>query len=84
MWISAPDNGISACVANSSDPNWPACNVQRLYDATTGWPVGIAAEQTAPWLVATPQNVRFELKELKRRWPYDKIVRIAYLDQIGI
>jgi hypothetical protein len=74
VWIAAPPNGIDACLANSSDVNWPACNVQMVYDAQNGWPVGYAAENSASWLFATPQNVRHELKELKTRWPYDKIV----------
>ncbi|KAL5522617.1 hypothetical protein ACEPAG_8634 [Sanghuangporus baumii] len=79
LFVAAPENGIVACVANSSDPNWPSCNVQMSYDATTGWPVGIAATETAPWLMATPQNVRFELKEMQRRWSYDKI----YISEFG-
>ncbi|KAL5480934.1 hypothetical protein ACEPAI_9875 [Sanghuangporus weigelae] len=79
LFIAAPENGIAACVANSSDPNWPGCNVQMSYDAATGWPVGIAATETTPWLIATPQSVRFELKEMQRRWPYDKI----YISEFG-
>lgn len=74
-WIAAPENGIEACIANSNDPNWPACNVQQLYDAGTGWPVGIAAELAATWLRATPQNVRHELQQLKKHWSFDKVVR---------
>lgn len=74
LWVAAPENGIAACVGNSSDPNWPTCYLQMTYDSETGWPIGIAATQSATWLWATPQRVRFELKEMKRRWPYDKIV----------
>ncbi|KAL5499105.1 hypothetical protein ACEPAH_1623 [Sanghuangporus vaninii] len=79
VFIAAPENGIAACVANSSDPNWPTCNVQQYYDAATGWPVGTAATESATWLYATPQNLRYELKEMQRRWPYDKI----YISETG-
>ena len=73
-WTAAPPNGIDACVANSNDVNWPACNVQVLYNSETNWPVGIAAENAASWLLATPQNARYELKEIQKRWPSEKIV----------
>ncbi|KAL5523033.1 hypothetical protein ACEPAF_1300 [Sanghuangporus sanghuang] len=79
VFVAAPENGIVACVANSSDPNWPVCNVQMTYDAATGWPVGIAATESTTWLFATPQNVRSELKEMRRRWPYNKI----YISEFG-
>ena len=73
-WIAAPPNGIDACVANSSDVNWPACNVEMLYNSETNWPVGIAADNPDSWLFATPQNVRYELKQMQKRWPTNKIV----------
>ncbi|EJC97652.1 glycoside hydrolase [Fomitiporia mediterranea MF3/22] len=79
VWIAAPENEISACAANSSDPNWPTCNVQVYYDSATGWPIGYVPEPTQNWLFATPQNLRYELKELKKRWPYDKI----YISEFG-
>ncbi|EJC97654.1 glycoside hydrolase family 1 protein [Fomitiporia mediterranea MF3/22] len=79
LWVAAPENGIAACASNSSDPNWPACNIQLFYDSATGWPIGYTPEATANWLAATPQNVRHELKELNKRWPYDKI----YIAEFG-
>ena len=74
-WISAPDNGIAACLEDPTDPNWPACYVARQYDAATGWPVGIAGELFA----ATPQNVRHDLKEIHTRWPSPKIVSTLFV-----
>ncbi|EJC97658.1 glycoside hydrolase family 1 protein [Fomitiporia mediterranea MF3/22] len=78
-WTAAPENGIAACVANSNDVNWPACNIEVRYDAATGWPVGIAAEAAASWLTATPQNLRYELKQIMQRWKPKKI----YISEFG-
>ncbi|KAL5499119.1 hypothetical protein ACEPAH_1637 [Sanghuangporus vaninii] len=78
-WTAAPENGIAACVADSSDPNWPTCNVQMLYDAAAGWPVGIPAEAAASWLRASPQLLRYELGEINKRWPSKKI----YISEFG-
>ena len=78
-WTSAPDNGLAACVSNSSDPTWPSCNVQRIYDATTLWPIGIAADAAVGWNWASPQNLRYELKEITKRWRPKKIVIVTCL-----
>ncbi|EMD35185.1 glycoside hydrolase family 1 protein [Gelatoporia subvermispora B] len=78
--IAAPPNGIAACAANPDDVNFPACNVNVFYDSETNWPLGYSPEHSADtWLMFTPQNLRYELKELKKRWPYDKI----YVSEFG-
>ncbi|EJC97653.1 glycoside hydrolase family 1 protein [Fomitiporia mediterranea MF3/22] len=77
--IAAPEDGIAACASNSSHPNWPTCNIPVFYDSATGWPLGYAADAKAGWLMATPQNVRFELGEIKKRWPSKKI----YIGEFG-
>ncbi|THH11422.1 hypothetical protein EW145_g666 [Phellinidium pouzarii] len=72
-WVAAPPNGINACLANISDPNWPACSVEILYDAATGWPAGNAGDTQSTWLMATPSRLRYELGAIRQRWPYNKI-----------
>jgi beta-glucosidase/6-phospho-beta-glucosidase/beta-galactosidase len=48
----APDKGIDACLANSSDPLFPTCaNNSYTYSAQDGgWNVGYAADPGSPWL----------------------------------
>ncbi|KAI5119982.1 hypothetical protein M0805_004427 [Coniferiporia weirii] len=79
QWVTAPPNGIPACVANVSDPNWPVCSVQIGYDASTGWPAGNAGDTQSTWLAATPSWLRYELGAIKSRWPYNKI----YISEYG-
>ena len=82
-YVAAPPNGINACLADSSDVNWPQCNVGKLFNSETNWPIGIAAEAAATWLRATPQFVRYELGEMFKRWPSKKIVRqLSAYDQL--
>ena len=59
-YSTAPPNGIAACVANTSDPNWPVCSVTSQYD-TNNWGIGPYADPGSPWLVASPGFVRYEL-----------------------
>ncbi len=47
LWVKAPDEGIDACVANTSDPLWPGCNELAYFDSDYGWPAGPAADPVA-------------------------------------
>ena len=48
----APDGGIAACTANSSNPLYPTCaNTSYSYPAADGgWNIGYAADPGSPWL----------------------------------
>jgi len=52
QFTSAPDIGIAACLANSSDPLFPTCaNTTYQYPASLGgWDLGPAADPGSPWL----------------------------------
>jgi len=78
-FIAAPPNGIAACVANISDPNWPGCNVLYEYDSNFGWPAGNAADPGSNWLQGTPLTLRYALKQIQQRWPTKKI----YISEYG-
>ncbi|KAK7054366.1 hypothetical protein VNI00_003560 [Paramarasmius palmivorus] len=78
QYITAPDEGIEACVSDPSHPAWPACNVVKEFDSR-GWAAGISADPNAPWLQATPLQLRGYLAELQRRWPTNKM----YLAEFG-
>ncbi|OCH87182.1 glycoside hydrolase family 1 protein [Obba rivulosa] len=74
LYIAAPPNGIADCASNPADVNYPGCYVNVFYDSETNWPIGYSPEHSADtWLMFTPQNLRNELKELKKRWTFDKI-----------
>ena len=73
-WIAEPPNGLAACIANPEDVNYPQCNVGVDYNATSGWPVGNAADTQSTWLLATPSWLRYELSEINKRWKPKKIV----------
>jgi beta-glucosidase/6-phospho-beta-glucosidase/beta-galactosidase len=62
--ISAPPNGISACAANTSDPNYPSCIVQKQITAS-GWDIGFAADTGASWLKSVPSGLRTFLNYLQ-------------------
>ncbi|KAJ3905960.1 glycoside hydrolase superfamily [Lentinula edodes] len=72
-WNAAPPEGIDACVSNSSDPLWPSCNVEVMFDFNTGWASGPASDPLTSWLQATPQFLRSSFKEYHRRWPAPRI-----------
>ncbi len=76
QWVKAPDEGIDACVANTSDPLWPVCNEPVLFDSDYGWADGPAADPSATWLQATPVAIRTLLKDIHSRWPSNKLVGV--------
>ncbi|KAK0443127.1 glycoside hydrolase superfamily [Desarmillaria tabescens] len=79
QWVRAPEEGIDACVANTSHPLWPVCNEPVLFDSDYGWAIGPAADPLATWLQATPVAVRTLLKGLHSRWPSNKL----YVSEFG-
>ncbi|KAJ3889106.1 glycoside hydrolase family 1 protein [Lentinula edodes] len=74
FYIAAPPDGLSACINNSSHPDWPTCNLETQYDSNAGWAVGPAADPLSDWLQATPQFLRDSFREYHKRWPSPKIV----------
>ncbi|KAK4540488.1 hypothetical protein LTR36_009126 [Oleoguttula mirabilis] len=56
-YAAAPPNGIAACVANRSDPNFPVCAVSDSV-APDGFPLGPNSDAGASWLYSTPGGVR--------------------------
>ncbi|KAJ5626041.1 glycoside hydrolase [Penicillium lagena] len=58
----AVPNGVAACQANSSDPNWPLCVLESQTTAD-GWDIGFTAGNAANagWLKSVPQGVRMLL-----------------------
>jgi beta-glucosidase len=56
-YAAAPPNGIQACVANKSDPNYPVCAVTTSI-APDGFPIGPNSDAGATWLYSTPFGVR--------------------------
>ncbi|KAJ3765471.1 glycoside hydrolase family 1 protein [Lentinula raphanica] len=72
-WNAAPPEGIDACVKDFSNPAWPACNLEVMFDLN-GWASGPASDPLSPWLQATPQFLRTSFKEYHRRWPTSKII----------
>ncbi|KAF5387514.1 hypothetical protein D9757_006593 [Collybiopsis confluens] len=73
-WNAAPPEGIDACANNMSDPLWPSCNLEVLFDFNTGWASGPASDPLTPWLQATPQFVRPSFIQYHKRWPSPKII----------
>ncbi|KAK5678543.1 hypothetical protein LTS10_008987 [Elasticomyces elasticus] len=53
----APPNGIAACAANSSDPNFPSCAVTATVQPD-GFPIGPNSDAGATWLWSTPGGIR--------------------------
>lgn len=79
---SAPANGIDACIANASDPNWPACqdgSAAGQYTTAEGFALGPPADPNANWLYNTAQYLRYQFQQLKIHYPYNKI----YLSEFG-
>ncbi|KAJ3763929.1 glycoside hydrolase superfamily [Lentinula raphanica] len=79
FYVAAPPDGLSACVNDSSHPDWPTCNLETQYDSNVGWAVGPAADPLSDWLQATPQFLRDSFKEYHKRWPSPKI----YFSEFG-
>jgi len=65
--ISAPQNGIAACAANSSDPNFPTC-VKQSQVTASGWDVGFAADLGASWLKSDASGLRNFLNYLQKTY----------------
>ncbi len=79
VWVKAPDDGIDACVTNTSHPLWPGCNEHVYFDSDYGWSAGPAAGPQAYSVEATPVPIRTMLKDIHSRWPSNKMVCIIKL-----
>lgn len=69
----APDGGIDACLANSSNPLYPTCaNTSYTYSAQDGgWLVGPAADPLASWLHKATDWLPVFLHYIKDTWAKD-------------
>ncbi|KAL0578183.1 hypothetical protein V5O48_003814 [Marasmius crinis-equi] len=76
--IAAPDDGLEACLNDTSHPLWPSCNQVVNFDEN-GWANGVSADPAADWLQATPNLLRQSLRELQERWPTKKM----YISEFG-
>ncbi|KAK0234942.1 glycoside hydrolase superfamily [Armillaria nabsnona] len=79
VWVKAPDDGIDACVTNTSHPLWPGCNEYVYFDSDYGWSAGPAAGPQAYSVEATPVPIRTMLKDIHSRWPSNKM----YVSEFG-
>lgn len=78
----AAPNGINACLANISDPNWPVCQDNSntgQYSTLQGFALGPPADPFADWLYNTAPFLRYQLKVLKQYFNYNKI----YISEFG-
>jgi len=68
-FFSAPEGGIDACIANSSNPLFPTCaNQTNAYSpADGGWAVG-PASTSASWLYKATEWVPTLLKYIQDTW----------------
>lgn len=66
----APDDGIAACVANSSNPLYPSCvNSSNTYASSDGgWNIGYAGDVGSPWLHKATDWVPIFLHYLEDTW----------------
>lgn len=66
----APDAGIAACVANTSNPLYPGCaNTSYQYSAADGgWDIGPAADPGSPWLHKATDWVPAFLAYIQATW----------------
>ncbi|KAK4985077.1 hypothetical protein LTR50_006190 [Elasticomyces elasticus] len=66
----APDDGIAACIANSSNPLYPSCaNTSYAYSASDGgWLIGPAADPGSPWLHKATDWVPAFLRYIQDTW----------------
>ncbi|KAJ7800744.1 glycoside hydrolase superfamily [Mycena olivaceomarginata] len=75
QFITAPLDGLDACVSNTSHPLWPECHSAVLFDSNAGWAAGISPDPLSEsWLQATPNTLRTYLKGVQTRWPTKKMV----------
>ena len=74
QYITAPPEGISACVSDPNNPLWPSC-VQSMEFDVNGWAIGPSADPVgSPWLISSPQFLRQTLKDIYKRWPSKEMV----------
>ena len=75
----APDGGIAACIANSSNPLYPACaNSTFIYSAADGgWLIGPAADPLANWLYKATEWVPPFLHYIKDTWAKDLPIAVS-------
>ncbi|KAF5310173.1 hypothetical protein D9619_010217 [Psilocybe cf. subviscida] len=79
QFVRAPEDGIQACVSNTSHPLWPECHEVVLVD-TNGWAAGLSPDPLSEtWLQATPNLFRQSMKDLHTRWPAKKM----YVSEFG-
>lgn len=66
----APDEGIEACLANTTNPLYPGCfNTSYTYSVDDGgWLVGAAADPLSPWLHKATDWVPALLRYIKAAW----------------
>lgn len=67
----APDDGIDACLSNSSHTLYPGCfNTTYTYPSSSGgWLVGPAADPYSPWLHKATDWVPLFLRYIQDTWP---------------
>lgn len=67
----APDAGIAACVANSSNPLYPGCyNTSYTYaPSLNNWAIGPAADPHSSWLHKATDWLPTFLQYLQKTWP---------------
>lgn len=67
----APDGGIDACLANSSNPLYPTCaNTSYTYSAADGgWAIGAYSDPNSPWLHHATDWLPAFLHYLQETWP---------------
>nr|XP_019003140.1 uncharacterized protein I203_04177 [Kwoniella mangroviensis CBS 8507]OCF66601.1 hypothetical protein I203_04177 [Kwoniella mangroviensis CBS 8507] len=69
-YVTAPPAGFEACIANISDPLWPACNQVNFYVPTPyEWGPADFADQRVTWLQNTWKYLRSFLKGLLEQYP---------------
>ncbi|KAK5677270.1 hypothetical protein LTS10_010459 [Elasticomyces elasticus] len=75
----APDGGIAACVANSSNPLYPACaNTTFTYSPEDGgWLIGPASDPLASWLYKATEWVPPFLHYIKHTWAKDLPIAVS-------
>jgi beta-glucosidase len=72
----APDDGIDACVANSSNPLYPGCfNTTNV--APTGGLIGAAADPLSPWLHDATDWVPAFLRYIQDTWPSKGVIAVS-------
>lgn len=66
----APDEGVDACLTNTTNPLWPGCfNTSYIYSQEDGgWLIGAAADPLASWLHKATDWVPALLHYIKDTW----------------